>query len=169
MQLGFMTKMLVFRYPIQRISMNLRKAFPVIILVVFAVMSLSLKLCRRQPSTVTGHPDQAVAWHPDADGSNPGLNRHPLHFRYSKHARCRMDCRHITGEEIAEILKTGIVNYRKSELNGEECSRKYAVEGYTRERQHLRVIFAPCNDEVTVVTCIDLETEWACHCEGDHH
>lgn len=152
--------------------MNLRKAFPVIILAVFAAMTLSLKLCRRQAGSITpGSSAPAVAQRQET-GSNPdqrGLNRHPSHVKYSKHARCRMDCRHITAEEIAEILKTGTINYRKSELTGEDCGKKYAVEGYTREQQHLRVIFAPCNDEVTVVTCIDLETAWACDCEGDHH
>ncbi|MES2005316.1 MAG: DUF4258 domain-containing protein [Bacteroidota bacterium] len=167
-----MAKLFVFRYPIQPISMNLRKAFPVIIVLV-VVMGLSLKLCRRQANTGAVHSGTTAVRHQEADSNNasgqPGLNRHPSHFKYSKHAKCRMDCRHITGEEISEILKTGTINYRKSELNGEECSKKYAVEGYTRDQQHLRVIFAPCNDAVTVVTCIDLETEWTCHCEGDHH
>ncbi|GAC1398185.1 MAG: hypothetical protein NVSMB63_18430 [Sediminibacterium sp.] len=80
-----------------------------------------------------------------------------------------MECRHIDVQEIREILQTGKINYRKSELNVDECRKKYALEGYSHANQHLRVIFAPCNDEMTVVTCIDLDVEWHCDCPGDHH
>ncbi|MFL9483557.1 DUF4258 domain-containing protein [Chitinophagaceae bacterium LWZ2-11] len=96
--------------------------------------------------------------------SDAGFDRNPAHIRYSKHAKCRMDCRHINETEIAEILHTGTINYKKSELDGEVCRRKYAVEGYSKERQHLRIIFAPCNTEMTVVTVIDLGVEWQCDC-----
>ncbi len=96
-----------------------------------------------------------------------GLNRNPANFHYSKHARCRMDCRHIDESEIKDILKNGTINYRKSELNTDACHQKYAVEGYAKD-QHLRIIFAPCGAIMTVVTCIDLGNEWECHCPGDH-
>ena len=99
--------------------------------------------------------------------ANHELNRNPLRMHYSKHARCRMDCRHIDETEVKDILANGTINYNKSELNNEACRRKYAVEGYAKN-QHLRIIFAPCNNEVTVVTCIDLGNEWLCHCQGDH-
>jgi hypothetical protein len=76
-----------------------------------------------------------------------------------------MSCRDITESEIVAILKTGKINYKKSELEQGECSKKYAVEGYSKDNQHLRVVFAPCNNEVTVVTCIDLGKEWQCDCK----
>ena len=76
-----------------------------------------------------------------------------------------MSCRDITESEIVTILKTGKINYKKSELEPGECSKKYAVEGYSKDNQHLRVVFAPCNNEVTVVTCIDLGKEWQCDCK----
>lgn len=75
-----------------------------------------------------------------------------------------MGCRHIDEQEIIEILRSGSINYRKSDLKGDDCHKKYAVEGYYHDKQHLRVIFAPCADEITVVTCIDLGTEWSCDC-----
>jgi hypothetical protein len=78
-----------------------------------------------------------------------------------------MDCRHISKTEIREILKNGKINYRKSELQATECRKKYAVEGYSSEGQHIRIIVAPCADELTLVTCIDLDKEWECACEGD--
>lgn len=94
-----------------------------------------------------------------------GLNRHPQKMHFSKHARCRMGCRHIDETEIKEILENGSINYHKSSLNGDPCRRKFAVEGPTKEGQRLRVIFAPCGNEMTVVTCIDLGVEWACDCK----
>ncbi len=76
-----------------------------------------------------------------------------------------MNCRHINQTEVMEILKGGEINYRKSELNNKDCYKKFAVEGLTKEHQHLRIIFAPCNGEEVVVTVIDLENEWNCDCE----
>ena len=95
-----------------------------------------------------------------------GLNRNPSVINYSKHARCRMDCRHIDENEVKEILETGKINYGKSEIgDNPDCKKKYAVEGETRDKQKVRIIFAPCQSEVTVVTVIDLGTEWKCDCE----
>lgn len=95
-----------------------------------------------------------------------GLNRQPDKIIYSKHARCRMACRHISEQEVQEILKNGSINYRKSEIGDRpECRRKYALEGNTHDGQRVRIIFAPCRGEVTVVTVIDLGQEWACDCQ----
>src|SRR5450631_1935067 len=69
------------------------------------------------------------------------FDRHGL-LIFTKHARCRMDCRHITEHEIHEILDGGTINYSKSEPDARP-EPKYAVEGYTAEQQHLRIIIAP--------------------------
>jgi Domain of unknown function (DUF4258) len=81
----------------------------------------------------------------------------------TKHARCRMDCRHITMKEIHEILENGSVNYTKSEPDARP-DPKYAVEGFTEEHQHLRIIIAPENGKLILVTCIELGMEWQCDC-----
>ena len=94
-----------------------------------------------------------------------GLDRNPSAINYSKHARCRMQCRHIDESEVKDILQNGKINYGKSEIgNHPDCKKRYAVEGKTNDNQRVRIIFAPCQSEVTVVTVIDLETEWACDC-----
>jgi hypothetical protein len=95
-----------------------------------------------------------------------GLNRRPQQIHYSAHARCRMECRHINESEIKSVLETGTINYGKSNLNEDDCHKRYAVEAYV-QNEHLRVIFVPCNNVVTVVTCIDLDNEWSCNCPGD--
>ncbi len=80
-----------------------------------------------------------------------------------------MDCRHITEKEVREILENGEIDYRKSEPDGRP-DPKYALEGYTKEGQHLRIIFAvpsPNSREegsLIVVTCIELGAEWQCDC-----
>jgi Domain of unknown function (DUF4258) len=81
----------------------------------------------------------------------------------TKHARCRMDCRHITMVEIHEILDNGTINYDKSEPYSHP-DPKYALEGYTEEKQHLRIIVAPENEKLIIVTCIELGVEWQCDC-----
>ena len=85
------------------------------------------------------------------------------HLILTKHAKCRMDCRHITAQEIKEIIHTGNVNYSKSGRanKGDDI---YALEGYSNEHQHLRVVVAPENDGLVVITCIDLDNEWPCNC-----
>jgi len=82
---------------------------------------------------------------------------------FTKHAKCRMACRDITEKEIEGILQSGKLNQSKSEPNGKP-DPKFAVEGFSKDGQHLRVIFAASSRGMVVVTCIDLEKEWKCDC-----
>ena len=91
------------------------------------------------------------------------LFRDTHHLILTKHAKCRMDCRHITDREIKEIIQTGNVNYSRSGRSNKEDDT-YALEGYSNEHQHLRVVVAPENDGLVVITCIDLDNEWPCNC-----
>ena len=75
-----------------------------------------------------------------------------------------MACRDITEAEVKETLKEGKINYNKSQLQTSDCKKRYAVEDIVNG-QRVRIVFAPCGNEVTVVTCIDLEKEWRCSCE----
>ncbi len=81
---------------------------------------------------------------------------------YSKHARCRMDCRHIDESEVKEILQQGVINYNK--IEDSDKGRSYPLEGTTHDRQRVRIVFAPHENELVVVTVIDLEKEWPCNC-----
>ena len=92
------------------------------------------------------------------------FNRNNSHFIYTKHARCRMDCRHIDEAEVQEILQQGRINYRKSEPAGRP-DPKYALEGTTRDGQQVRIVFAPAKRGMVVITVIDLGTEWSCDCK----
>jgi len=81
---------------------------------------------------------------------------------YSKHALCRMDCRHIDKSEVKDILINGKLNEQKIEESEKGIS--YPLEGYTADNQHVRVVFAPHENETIVVTVIDLDKEWPCNC-----
>jgi len=37
--------------------------------------------------------------------------------------------------------------------------------GYSIEKQHIRVVVAPENDGMIIITCIDLDREWSCDCD----
>lgn len=83
---------------------------------------------------------------------------------YSKHARCRMDCRHVDESEVKEILETGEINYNKEQDN--ENGVTLPLEGTTHDGQRVRIVFAPKEKEIVVVTVIDLNKDWPCgNCE----
>lgn len=99
---------------------------------------------------------------PNSTGDNgERFDRSATRIIYSKHARCRMDCRYITDDEVKEILQHGKVNTLKIETDSRGTT--YPLEGMA-QGHHLRIVFAPKNDAVEVVTCIDLDKEWPCHC-----
>lgn len=141
----------------------MKKAIPYIILAVLAIVVIGLRKCndREQPTKNKTITTTKVV------KETRGLNRNPTAINYSKHAKCRMQCRQISESEVMDILKNGTINYKKSNLKGNECTKRYSVEGVSKDNQKLRIIFVPCNTEVTVVTCIDLGKEWECTCEGD--
>ena len=93
---------------------------------------------------------------------NEPFDRHG-YLILTKHAHCRMDCRHITMKEIREILDKGTINYAKSEPDAHP-DPKYALEGLTDEKQHLRIIIASEGAKLIVITCIELGVEWQCDC-----
>ena len=99
-----------------------------------------------------------------AEKAGEEFNRHVHTVIYSKHARCRMACRHIDESEVKEILAEGQLNTNK--IEEDERGKTYPLEGQTHDKQHVRIVFAPKGaDTVEVVTCIDLDTEWACDCK----
>ncbi len=95
-----------------------------------------------------------------------GFDRRVSTLEYTKHALCRMECRHISKNDIQDIMLSGEINYAKSDVNDKPCPT-YALQGYSNDGQHLRVVFAQCQSKTKVVTCYDLEKDFECHCPGD--
>lgn len=95
-----------------------------------------------------------------------GFDRRISLIEYSSHAICRMKCRRISQAEVEETMRQGKVNYNKSDFHNARCPR-YAVEAVTHDNQRVRVVYAQCNRSTTVVTVIDLQTDYECDCPGD--
>ncbi|MCU0404298.1 MAG: DUF4258 domain-containing protein [Chitinophagaceae bacterium] len=132
---------------------------PVVLVILLAILLFAVRFFKNQPETER----KEVA--KTEQKEIRGLNRNPSRIIYSRHAQCRMECRKIDSSEVKDILTSGKINYKKSEIGDRpDCKRKYAVEGITHDQQKVRIIFAPCKNEITVVTVIDIGREWPCDC-----
>lgn len=144
---------------------TIRKAAPYLLILALLIVLIVIKRCQNnstpEPKTNTDRRDPAG----DANRER-GFDRRVSYLEYSNHARCRMECRHITQAEVEQIMRNGKINYNKSDLQNARCPR-YAVEGLTKDNQDVRIIFAQCNESTTVVTVIDMDREWSCDCPGD--
>jgi hypothetical protein len=139
-----------------------KKIVPFILLLLMALVTIWLRTCNGRQSTAKETPKSGAARTEQYSGR--GFNRQVNGLEYTRHARCRMQCRHITQAEVMDIIKNGRINYRKTDVNDRPCPT-YALEGYTQDQQHVRIVFAQCQQVTKVVTCIDLESEVKCDCE----
>ena len=145
----------------------MKKAIPFILIIVMAIAVIIIKQCKNNKTSESKTSTNSDRKDP-ADNVNRdrGFDRRISYIEYSNHARCRMECRHITQAEVEDIMKEGKINYNKSDLKNARCPR-YSLEGITKDDQRVRIVFAQCNEKTEVVTVIDLDTEWECHCPGD--
>ncbi len=128
-----------------------------------AVLTLAIRRCNN-----TSQPPVSIGKKTTTDSkiNAPGqvkFDRSATNLFFTKHAKCRMKCRHISQQEVKDILVNGTIDYNKSDLN-DPRGPSYAVEGMTKDRQKVRIIFAPKQQHLTVVTVIDLEQEYVCNC-----
>ena len=139
-----------------------KKWVPWLIIAVLAVILFFVKRYSKEESNSTG------PGHVRNSGinRNRGFDRRTSYLEYTAHAKCRMKCRNITQAEVEEIMKEGKINYSKSDVKDKPCPT-YALEGITGDNQRVRIVFAQCDLKTKVVTSIDLNTDWECHCPGD--
>ena len=137
-----------------------KKYFPIIALIAAALLLFWVKKNqrgRREPVPVNVEVPAVKT-----DNEKEPIDRNITNIIYSKHARCRMECRHVDESEVKEILHEGKINYNKIEQS--DKGESYPLEGITHDKQHVRIVFAPHENELVVVTVIDLEKEWPCNC-----
>jgi len=139
---------------------RVKKAAPVILIFALAALVFIIRQCKDERGTNDNTQRKSTS------NRDKGFDRRISYIEYSNHAKCRMQCRRISQVEVEEIMQDGKINYNKSDLQNARCPR-YAIEGITRDNQKTRIVFAQCNDKTTVVTVIDLDTEWSCNCPGD--
>lgn len=89
------------------------------------------------------------------------MRRLPL--TVTEHADCRMDCRHISREEVDAVLTSGSINSRKSEPGLRPCP-KYVIDG-SPGGKNVQCVVSACPQATNLVTVIDLDTDWtSCYC-----
>ncbi|MBI1344220.1 MAG: DUF4258 domain-containing protein [Terrimonas sp.] len=145
-----------------------KKFLPYIILILLFLLLLAVRRCQGDKGPVTDNKKRTTQTTDPSStvNRNRGFDRRISYIEYSNHARCRMKCRHITQAEVQAIMQEGKINYKKSDIQNPRCPR-YALEGRTTDEQRVRVIFAQCDKSTTVVTVIDLDTDYKCDCPGD--
>ena len=153
--------------------MKRNKIIPIVLLVIMALATLAIKRCKTnaipaKPTTTTSRSNTSQNTNRNTtsvtnNNDNLKLDRNSTDLYFTKHARCRMKCRNISQKEVKDILANGTINYNKSNLQDPQ-GPTYALEGYTNDRQHVRIIFAPKQIHLTVVTVIDLDVEHECSC-----
>lgn len=130
-----------------------------------AVVLLLIKNAQREKDDVAGT-TKSTRNSTTGINRNRGFDRRTSFLEYTAHAKCRMECRKITQEEVKEIMQEGTINYRKSDVKDSPCP-SYALEGVTADNQRVRIVFGQCDTKTKVITVIDLETDWSCDCPGD--
>jgi hypothetical protein len=140
----------------------MKKAAPYLVLILLAILVIFLKHWKGQD----GNNQNVEKGGKVTNKRNRGFDRTLSYIEYTVHAKCRMKCRHISQEDIEDIMRNGQINYSKSEVNESPCP-VYAVQGYTHDREHIRVIFGQCDNKTKVITCYNLDQEFECHCPGD--
>lgn len=98
----------------------------------------------------------------------PGNNNNKDSFRdkpvqYTRHARCLMNCKHISDKEIEKLISKGKLNSKESFPKDKPCPT-FAVEGLTADSQSVRIIVGECAGVARVITVIDLAKERKCNC-----
>lgn len=94
------------------------------------------------------------------------FERTPVQLRYYAFALCRMQCLHISKEDVNQLMKEGIINMNRSNRNSRPCP-VYAVQGRIGH-QYLRVLFEQCRNATYVVSCYNLEQDTTCNCTTDY-
>jgi len=83
---------------------------------------------------------------------------------------------HITPAQVRATLARGRVNLLKSDLEERPCPKLVAdavlppgaeAGGSRRGSKHVQVVLSACPRDTTVVTVIDTDVNWECHCPGD--
>jgi hypothetical protein len=149
----------------------LKKYLPYILLLAAALLLFFIKRNQRGNNSNTAKTEQttnritvpAVLPAHEKPEEVEGFDRNTTNLIFSKHAKCRMDCRKIDESEIREILKSGKISYKK--IQNDKRGKTFPVEGFTHDKQHVRIVFAPKGDGLVVVTVIDLDTAWKCDCK----
>ena len=112
----------LYNYYIGILKPFMKKAAPYLVLILLALLVIFIKRCKGEGP----YPKNANREVKAAGKRNRGFDRTLSYIEYTAHAKCRMKCRHISQEDIEDIMRSGEINYSKSEVNESPCP-VYAV------------------------------------------
>ncbi len=159
MKISFSYKILqlyIFKFPYLAAVKKRSNSLSIVVLIAAALLLFFIK--KNQRGSKTNIRDRVTV--ENATEAYTQLRGGNKTISYSRHAKCRMECRHIDESEVKEILQTGEINHNKEQES--EKGVTYPLEGTTHDGQHVRIVFAPKGNTITVVTVIDLDTDWPC-------
>ncbi|HEY0433011.1 MAG TPA: DUF4258 domain-containing protein, partial [Chitinophagaceae bacterium] len=107
----------------------MKKAAPYILLAVLALLVIFLRKCQQSKPGSHRSGKQTTSQTVDRDH---GFDRRTSLLQYSSHAKCRMECRHISQAEVEQTMQDGAINYTKSDIQNSRCPR-YALETVTKD------------------------------------
>jgi hypothetical protein len=82
---------------------------------------------------------------------------------FTKMATCKMECLTVSEAELRSVLKDGLVNVERSELDTPE--KKFAIEGMSSDGKELRVIAVPKGNALLMITVIRTDKKEQCDCK----
>jgi hypothetical protein len=89
----------------------------------------------------------------------------PNALAYSRHARCRMDCRDISEDLVEQVYREGSLNCGKSDPAGaKDGNPRYALEMEDGSRGRVRIIVGDDHNEHVIITVIRLDEKDNCSC-----
>ena len=136
--------------------LNNKKYLYVLILLIIALVLWNSKRSRSGKNRVPETEQRSTI------GLAEEIRRKSANISFSRHARCRMECRRIDETEVREVLAEGSIN--ASRIEESEKGLSVPLEGVTHDRQHVRIVVAPKQNSLVLVTVIDLDTDWPCEC-----
>lgn len=94
------------------------------------------------------------------------LRRNPSRIEYTQLALCRMDCHHISANDMTDIIKNGEINSASSDLRKRPCPI-FTVGGVTKKGMRLSVIIEQCGTVARITNCYNPDETIICHCPED--
>ena len=78
-------------------------------------------------------------------------------YRYVGHAIQRLQQREVTYLEVKQVLRRGCHEKQKDKFKTEHGNWNYSIRGKTVDNRNLRVIVTFNEDDMLIITVIDLE------------
>ena len=91
------------------------------------------------------------------------FNRNPSRIEYAKLALCRMDCQHISANDITDVIRKGEVDHDNSDLRKRPCA-SFTIVGKTKKGIDITIVVAQCGTVARITDCSLDDRSMPCNC-----